>query len=317
MSKYSIKFPDVLSSSKIINYQKHFSEIKKDSINEVNFNFSDVKFVFPAGLCPLATFIAKLKLEFPNKDYFLSLPKDSGVKNYLARIGFFNLLNINPVKINKNPCKETLFELTQIKNDSIENKNISFKRDSDIMDLIRNNLKCSETTIKRIGYAVGEIIQNIIDHSESSIGGFICAQVYKKNKTLEVCFSDYGVGIVKNIRNKFNYTVSDKRDSDCILEATNLSISTGSLNQNSGQGLFLTRKIIEDNKGFMKIYSNNGIIIINEDSLKHAECTFPIPGTTICLNFNLDNPIRDDIFDIKELDSQYYDNDIWDNILES
>lgn len=309
MDKYQISFPKILDSTKIMNYNLFVSEIIENNPEEICVNLSKIEFVTPSGLCPLISFIKILKVKFPYKKYCITPPVDNSVRNYLSRIGLFEHLNIKKFKVNKKPCKESLMELTQISyGDS------SFERDSNIMNLIKKNIKCTDTTVNRIGYAVGEMVQNIIDHSESPVGGFMCAQVYRNKKTLEVCFSDYGVGIATKIKNKFDY---DKSDAECILEATELSVSTGSLDKNSGQGLFLTKKIIQDNKGSMKIVSNNGIIKINKNGHVIENCKFNFPGTTISLKFNLEKPIRDDIFDIKELDSQYYDNDIWDNILES
>ncbi len=158
-----------------MNYNLFVSEIIENDSKEIYIDLYKTEFVTPSGLCPLISFIKFLKIKFPHKKYRINPPKDNSVKNYLARICLFEHLNIKKFKVNKKPRKESLMELTQISyGDS------SFERDSNIMNLIKKNLKCTDTTVNRIGHAVSEMVQNIIDHSESPVGGFMCAQVYRK-----------------------------------------------------------------------------------------------------------------------------------------
>jgi anti-sigma regulatory factor (Ser/Thr protein kinase) len=135
--------------------------------------------------------------------------------------------------------------------------------------------------INLINYILGELTDNIIEHSRS-VNNYILAQYYK-NTGLEICIYDDGIGIPNNFKNagfKLN------NDYDAIKMALN-GISTKG-DRERGTGLSSINRMVESSK-------NNEFIIISgkaiynfyngEEKLYLLSDKYELNGTFIGLLF--------------------------------
>jgi anti-sigma regulatory factor (Ser/Thr protein kinase) len=104
---------------------------------------------------------------------------------------------------------------------------------------------------------IGEIFNNINDHSGEDIGCAF-AQYFYKSHEIEIAISDFGVGIPHCIR---------KKEADCPNDAVALKLAveegytTKTRPTNRGAGLeTLSGFVVENNKGNMTIFSNRACL---------------------------------------------------------
>lgn len=106
---------------------------------------------------------------------------------------------------------------------------------------------------------ISEILNNIVDHSESSLSGYIMIQ-YRPGEYLEVAICDMGIGIPDKV-NKFfeNNSQSKLPNNEALEQAIVKGFSTKSTDRNMGLGLDSLSTIVKANKGRLSIISNNAI----------------------------------------------------------
>ncbi|MFP4473461.1 MAG: ATP-binding protein [Candidatus Omnitrophota bacterium] len=155
-----------------------------------------------------------------------------------------------------------------------------------------------------IGYIVSELVRNVIEHSGSEKGAFLCAQYYKKSNTVRIGIADIGEGIKKTI----NQSYSAKTDLEAIQLAlwpgiTGTTRREGGSEQNAGAGLFFIKSIAWVNRNFFVLYSGNALykllhrtqksrLVLKADPLEDRCSTdeqLPHwPGTIVGIDINLD-----------------------------
>ena len=299
MKKIFFVFPEtprnfdniIKQSSESINMLKKFEHII--------FDMRKVTFITPSALCPLTAYIYFIKNNFPDKKVDIFPPKKFDLQNYLSRMDFFEHLDIDFKKVNKVCQNQSLMELKHI---TKENAHVA-KFETCFMNILENRLNCDYSFISTIGHIVGELINNVLDHSESEYGGFMCAQIYPKKNILEICFSDCGIGIPTSLRNSSalqNFT----SDEDCeqIDYSLNFGVTSADdiIKKNTGQGLYFLTKIVKENKGRMKIFSNNGMILIDKNTHRFESLDKSWIGTTVMIELNLNNPVSTSVLDLPE-----------------
>jgi anti-sigma regulatory factor (Ser/Thr protein kinase) len=107
-----------------------------------------------------------------------------------------------------------------------------------------------------IRYVVSELGRNVLEHANSPIGGFVCAQYYKNRKRIAIGMADAGIGISTAIQ-KSHKATSEKNALQLAL-TPGISGATpriGGNETNAGAGLFFIRSIAKVSSNFFLIYS--------------------------------------------------------------
>ena len=174
--------------------------------------------------------------------------------SYLDRMGLFHFTNQqSPYHINKKEEAGRFIPITIIKNSTEQSQFIT-----DMIPLL--HLPASETNA--IKYTVGELIRNVLEHSESTDGAIVAAQYYKKSNTIRIGICDNGIGIKKSLQ---RYWSSHARtDLDAIKWALVPGISgttarEGGTGDNAGAGLFFIKSIAQIARNYFMMYSGSGI----------------------------------------------------------
>lgn len=104
-----------------------------------------------------------------------------------------------------------------------------------------------------------EVFNNILDHAQSEIQGYIITQFYPKNNQLSFSVCDFGIGIPKSINTYFESRNEPKlEDWQTIIEAIKLGFSVKSNPKNRGFGLDNILQLTESSNGSLIIRSNRG-----------------------------------------------------------
>lgn len=143
-----------------------------------------------------------------------------------------------------------------------------------------------------------EIFNNIFDHANSEVGGFVITQYYPALKKISYSICDLGVGIpstINNMRAEKGETILS--DGEAIKLSTELKVTAKSRPHNAGLGLNTIIDICNNNLGNVHIFSNKGYYSTNNGEVFNDLDTSFI-GTLININIDTRNlEIEDDEID--------------------
>lgn len=217
-------------------------------------------------------------------------------KHYFERMGLFKMLKIDSgISITEHDSSGRFIPLTQILNSSSLSIFIT-----EMIPLLHLDQKYVEP----IRYIISELVRNVLEHAESSIGAFVAAQYYPKSNTIRIGICDAGVGIKKTIQ-RFHKASNDLSAIKLALTPgiTGTTHKEGGTEQNAGAGLFFVKSIAAVNGDFFGIYSGQAFYkllrqkkdtknILNADPFndRHsAENNYPYwQGVAIGIDMKLD-----------------------------
>lgn len=146
--------------------------------------------------------------------------------------------------------------------------------------------------------SIVEALNNISDHSESKVSGFISTQYYKAKNELVIAICDFGKGIPRTV-NSYLKKNGENKLSDCLAlsRALEYGFSTRSTPQNRGFGLDNILTNVKVTNGEIIIVSNKALL--TKKTRDGAYLTpildnleFSFPGTYLVIKLNT-NYFRD------------------------
>jgi anti-sigma regulatory factor (Ser/Thr protein kinase) len=167
---------------------------------------------------------------------------------YLVRMKLFDFLDVVPPRnIEEHEEAGRFVPITQIRtNDDLRNA---------IGNLIPL-LHAAKPVADPIRYVVSELGRNVLEHAQSPVGGFVCAQYYKNRKRIAIGIADAGIGIATAIRQ--SHKAASERAALKLALTPGISGATpkiGGNETNAGAGLFFIRSIAKVSGNFFLICS--------------------------------------------------------------
>ncbi len=127
-------------------------------------------------------------------------------------------------------------------------------------------------------WAINEITDNVINHSQSMVGGFVQVTNHRQRSQVEFVVGDAGIGVPGSLRPSKPELLSDQEALDAaIREGVTRDKSVG-----QGNGLYGTWQVSKKSKGSFRILS--GLAELNsteKDGLKIDRRETPMTGTLI------------------------------------
>lgn len=148
-----------------------------------------------------------------------------------------------------------------------------------------------------LSVSLAELMNNIFDHSESSIPGYTFTQYNSKQKTIITCVCDFGVGIPTKINNYLEQTIHSKiSNADALRKAFEPRFSTKTRPHNRGCGLDTVLSNVRVLNSKALIISNNAVYRVLPDN---QEATYLLKenfqGTLFVIWLNTDNlPVKEE-----------------------
>jgi hypothetical protein len=106
-----------------------------------------------------------------------------------------------------------------------------------------------------------EVFNNIFDHSNSPVDGYIITQYYPRKNKISFSLCDFGIGIPTAVNAKLEKNGQKTTENwMAILKALELGFSTNSTPRNRGFGLNNIFDLTETKNGRLIIISNNGYL---------------------------------------------------------
>lgn len=273
------------SISCMIEYLNQFEEeYDKNKASEIIVNFNNSKFISPSALCILNIYLYEIKKENPKVNIKINNILDD-VQRYVSRLDFYENLEIeNHENFNR---KEEIGRFTTIK---IINENNRYEVIEEIMNIIiKNKTDLTPDIYHNLDWSIGELIDNVFEHSESNTGCMFVAQNY--TDYIELCIADKGIGIDKSLGREKEY--NQLNPEEVLRKATEKSVTRGT---GQGNGLYYTKKFIKLNGGKMQIFSNSSRFELNNGIIdSNIKTGLPWRGTIVgvCIDKNTDIDITE------------------------
>jgi len=168
---------------------------------------------------------------------------------------------------------------------SIMLKNFQALQPSDIKDL-KDYLQ----------YLFLELMNNVADHSHSTVGGYTMAQYYPNGKKIQFAVADRGVAFLSNMKLNFS---DIKNEAEAIFTALKKGITSTKqrvYNQpkNAGYGLYAMFEILKMTGGKFAIISNDTIIRYANGNFETKTLSTPWKGVVVAFEF-FENKINYDM----------------------
>ncbi len=271
----------IIKQHKIIEHFSNFLQQNrfvnlKEKPEKLIVDLCSVKFILPYHIAPIACLIE----EYYRKGVEIDFKRcGSKAEEYLEDIKFFEYWQkgYNRKRYTKTK-KETTLCLWNINYEMIYSY-VTYSQ-----QYFQKNF-FSGHSLSPLNIAMAEILNNINDHSQSDITGYVITQLYPKKFQIILSVCDFGVGIPTSV-NKYlkkneNRTVRSDR---ALLLAFKEGFSTKSTPRNRGFGLNTLSSIAKELNGRILLISNNANITQNEDGVFEKEIMDAnFPGTQIVL----------------------------------
>lgn len=153
--------------------------------------------------------------------------------------------------------------------------------------LLANTMSLPPGSKRRIDYSVGEIVDNIVQHSFAASPGLVGAQHYPSRGFADICFADCGIGIVQSMRENPSY--SSIKDETLLLKA--FEHGTGQWYGNpqygtnmvsGGEGLADLSELVGRLGGHVWVVSHGHAATIDREGI-HLMNGMRYPGTVIVM----------------------------------
>lgn len=236
---------------------------------------------FPGPMLAVCSQVAQLRQEGVTTQ--LILPVSEKLRRLFLNANWAHI--IDPL----NNAKSSFKGLKQVPTTQFTTFDEQYYAVNTIMDNILSSLDgFSRGDIAAIEWSLNEVTDNVINHSESNIGGFVQLSTFQRNKKLvEYVVCDAGAGIPKTLRQAKSSITSD---SDAIHQAIQEGV-TRNTKSNQGNGLFGTFQISCISEGYLEIHSGNGSLIhTKKDGLHIKTEQIPFKGTLLIVGIDYSNP---------------------------
>ncbi|MCL5062177.1 MAG: ATP-binding protein [Nitrospiraceae bacterium] len=238
------------------------------SKGSLTFNFEKTTWMDPFAITAISGTI-QCCLQARKREITYVPPEDKKLRNYLSQIGFNTFFHLNGKDIHKDTSVE-LAQLTALKPLYIE----------DLISLIDLKMILSQGVKDSLKMSIQEILTNVFDHSKSEAGCFVCAQYYPAKTTIRLCITDFGVGILSNLKTKYKVRTD--------IDAIKLSVEEGitSRPQSAGFGLSHIRNFLKINEGTLTIISGKGKVNFYSNKVESYNMSKGFEGTIVNLKIN-------------------------------
>ena len=144
--------------------------------------------------------------------------------------------------------------------------------------------KMSKNVRQRFKRKIFEVYQNAIIHSESTIGVFVCGQVFPDENRLDFTIADGGIGIRDSVRRYFrNHRINSI---PALKWALQPSHTTKRGNQPGGLGLQFLREFSDLNQGRIRIVSRFAFYEYHCGDEDFQKMSSNFPGTAVTIQIN-------------------------------
>lgn len=295
-----MKYENMLRLTEHLNTMNYYLNLEEG----LKITFEQLEFIEPAGAVVFLSTMDKIKEEnIPYEIEPIDEFKRRAAISYGETMGIFQQIGVSdapsyisgptyiaPTKIELNTLREEI----KIKGITIEQyyEEVSERIVNKALELL--GLDISQEVDELFNYVVREMIRNIFDHSNTT-HYYYALQSYRYTACVEIVIADAGVGLKSTIPFDIEEVWhGHNTDEEAIIKALTPGLSALSNHsyapedyKNSGYGLALVKKIIQNSEGLFSIASGKKSLTATSGEEIFEDCD--IKGTVIRLRINLNN----------------------------
>lgn len=210
----------------------------------------------------------------------------TNVMGYMQRADYYSTLGIDvPEDFKRHDTSTRLLPVSKIPIDELEAEPNRIA--GQLKTMILSHLKLSESVSDNMDLALGEIIDNVVQHSRASSPGVACAQYYPSEAYIEICVADCGVGIPVSMAENPDY--AGLSDADLLAKAFEQKTGqwygrshTGTNKVSGGMGLSFASHLVRAIGGHIWAISRSTAVHLSCAGTQKLEGLF-YPGTLIVM----------------------------------
>jgi anti-sigma regulatory factor (Ser/Thr protein kinase) len=255
------------------------SLITKRGYQDIMLDFTNCTAAFPGPMLAICAQISKLRCD--GIETRLTLPQNERLNRLFQNANWAHI--IDPTSFEKSVFRG----LRQVPTTQFANIDEQARAVNAILDIILSSLTgFSRSDLASIEWSLNELTDNVINHSNSPIGGFVQLSTFKRDrKRVEYVVCDAGDGIPSTLRQAKPEITSD---SDALDQAIREGV-TKNTKTNQGNGLFGAFQISRVSEGSIEIHSGHGSLLYNsKKGLCIKKESIPFNGTLIfgCIDYS-------------------------------
>lgn len=217
------------------------------------------------------------------------LKNKNRVANYLSRTNLFGLCGIQPPGLPQAELDKIGLHLP-IRH--VQSSDDVFNAVNALVEMLLHQAQCSPGVLDGFEWALNEVIDNILVHSDSPIGGFVMGQTVTHLNCVRVAIGDIGRGIRTSLSERYPHLELER---DAIVYATQKGV-TRDPTVGQGNGLAGTRQIVEENGGTLVVSSGDWAVQFgakvpkgrqHKDWVQHY-----MPGTQVVMTLYTNRPLH-------------------------
>jgi signal transduction histidine kinase len=290
---------------KLAGNSNYFDQIEQDRTIVIGFG-SGTSLLLHAGVC-LLSFVNQLANHLQKSGcgaVRLEFSSSEGLFSFLDRNGFLKLLTSTVTTSPDRPDSSgadiyrghaaTMVEIAEIQPGVIGEARLNIVRR--LVDTLGDQYDADlRLRVKNAVYSVlSELVNNVYDHSGSSISGYAALQAYRRSGKVQIVVSDSGIGIAKSLRNARIASADTRSDSQLVLGAIDGRLSRYGQNAGHGCGLQLCADLVREFGRQFHLRTPTVQVLLAPDPSKNSlqrwvtvpEAAFA--GTHVCIEFSLD-----------------------------
>lgn len=240
--------------------------IHKQGYQDIILDFSKAGFLSPAFMLPIVTACRAYRRE--KVEFSIIMPENRAGASIMSNANWAHLI-IPEQYDSKSENNIKHISATQFFTAEEHHKSV----DKSIGLLLQLAEGMDRNRIKALEWSLNEITDNVLNHSESPVGGVMQVVTYPQKKRVELIVCDAGITIQKSLRSG-RPSISD--DATALRQAIEEGV-TKNTETNQGNGLFGTFKCCEVSggefeimSGYMSLHHKPREVIVKKNSIPYS-----------------------------------------------
>lgn len=268
----TIELTGKVNSFNVKDFCAAISLYKSNQSKELTLDFSRVTNAYPNGMLPIISTVNLLREE--GHKIYVRLPQNDNTRTLFRAVNWAHYLSPSQFEISESEHDRHL--VTRFFRDEVEQK----KAVDDFMDVILRNMELPRSIISGLEWSINEITDNVLNHSNSPIGGLVEATTYPKSGLIAFAVADSGRGILNSLKEGIPTLRTD-------LQAMGEAVKQGVTRNpkfGQGNGLAGSLRVTTLTGGSFEITSGAGRLLTTADeTVRNPRQNFQYyQGTLVC-----------------------------------
>lgn len=239
---------------------------------DVSLDFSNCNLAFSGAMLPICA--QAMLMQSDGVEFDLILPTSDRLRRLFLNTGWAHYISPNSYEVPDRQSANRQFPATQYKTHE-EQESVLNELLEKLLAVIPNFNRAAFAAVE---WALNEISDNVLNHSQSQIGGLLQLSVFDARRNrVEFTVSDAGVGVPGSLRPT---RTEIRTDADALMQSVRSGV-TRNPKDFQGNGLYGTLEICRVGGGKFSVNAGNGILFSVNETVTARNDQIRFCGTTV------------------------------------